>query len=462
MCPAHPGPDRDLPQGGEGPDSSRHGQTHEDARTRLDQRTRLLGAFVQVVGEEGYLNVKVGDIARRAGVSRATFYEQFSDKEACFLTAHRQLAARLCEQTAGVENGPGEGAARRVVAALVAQAQSDPVAFYLLTHEALLAGTRAVAERDRLIEAIAQKIQVGWSRLSAERSAPILPATMLVGGTIRVLGLHMRAGLSDPGELLEDMLSWVASYEIVGGALRTPAPAPPGAFAADRSDAGGGPRAPQPLPRGRHRQPAEVVSRIQRERILYAAGKVAREKGYAAATVRDIVAAAGVSREVFYAHFRDKREACLEALQLVAEQMAGVGATAFYTAVGEWPERVWQIAAASARYIASAPDFAYFALVESYALGPEGEQYADGGIRGYAMFLEEGYRQRPEATQVPRLTSHAIAGVVMETSSHYVRSGRGNELPGLLPIVAHLCLVPFIGIAAADEFVQSKLAQAGL
>ena len=53
-----------------------------------DQRSRLLEAIVAVVGSDGYGGAKIGAIAARAGVSRATFYEFFTDKQACFNAAH--------------------------------------------------------------------------------------------------------------------------------------------------------------------------------------------------------------------------------------------------------------------------------------------------------------------------------------------------------------------------------------
>lgn len=46
----------------------------------------LLG-LVEAVAEKGYVETSVADIIDRAGVSRETFYEQFSSKENCFLVA---------------------------------------------------------------------------------------------------------------------------------------------------------------------------------------------------------------------------------------------------------------------------------------------------------------------------------------------------------------------------------------
>src|SRR6516164_1797887 len=52
------------------------------------QRVRMLAAMVQAVAEKGYARVAVTDVVERAGVSRKTFYEQFANKDDCFLAAY--------------------------------------------------------------------------------------------------------------------------------------------------------------------------------------------------------------------------------------------------------------------------------------------------------------------------------------------------------------------------------------
>src|SRR5204862_880215 len=58
----------------------------------LSQRARLLQAATEAVAELGYVKTTVADILARAGVSRATFYQLFSDKEHCFNAAYRENA----------------------------------------------------------------------------------------------------------------------------------------------------------------------------------------------------------------------------------------------------------------------------------------------------------------------------------------------------------------------------------
>src|SRR6201996_3551773 len=66
-------------------------------------RDRLLRAMTAAVAELGYANVRIADVVDRARVSRQSFYEQFPDKEACFLAAHergvRLILKRLADST---------------------------------------------------------------------------------------------------------------------------------------------------------------------------------------------------------------------------------------------------------------------------------------------------------------------------------------------------------------------------
>ncbi|HEY7487334.1 MAG TPA: helix-turn-helix domain-containing protein [Streptosporangiaceae bacterium] len=51
--------------------------------------------LVSAVAERGYQDVGIGEIVRRAGVSRRTFYEHFSSKEECFLASYEVAAREL-------------------------------------------------------------------------------------------------------------------------------------------------------------------------------------------------------------------------------------------------------------------------------------------------------------------------------------------------------------------------------
>lgn len=57
----------------------------------------MLRAVAEAVADKGYARVTVADVISRAGVSRETFYEHFSDKEDCFLAALDEGARTLNE-----------------------------------------------------------------------------------------------------------------------------------------------------------------------------------------------------------------------------------------------------------------------------------------------------------------------------------------------------------------------------
>jgi AcrR family transcriptional regulator len=62
-----------------------------------NQRRRILEATVAALAERGYAELRVSEITDRAGVSRATFYQQFRDKHDCVLAAQDAAFGHLTE-----------------------------------------------------------------------------------------------------------------------------------------------------------------------------------------------------------------------------------------------------------------------------------------------------------------------------------------------------------------------------
>src|SRR5205807_2257052 len=52
-------------------------------------RARIFEGMAQVVGERGYADTTIADVVKAASISRRTFYEQFKDKEDCFVETYR-------------------------------------------------------------------------------------------------------------------------------------------------------------------------------------------------------------------------------------------------------------------------------------------------------------------------------------------------------------------------------------
>jgi AcrR family transcriptional regulator len=119
------------------------------------QRERVVSSVIEVVAEKGYVHTSVADIIKRAGVSRLTFYQLFSDKEDCFVSASESRSGLFAEvlEAVGAEvtrNG-GSVAARidRILQTYLAVLQSEPASAKALMVEVYAAGSRAIEQRDR-------------------------------------------------------------------------------------------------------------------------------------------------------------------------------------------------------------------------------------------------------------------------------------------------------------------------
>src|SRR4051812_29126312 len=92
--------------------SGRHSLSRE--QVLASQRGRMLEAMASATAEKGYVHTTVGDVVKRAGVSRETFYEQFSGKEDCFIAAFdagveevlETMAASLREDSGDADADP--------------------------------------------------------------------------------------------------------------------------------------------------------------------------------------------------------------------------------------------------------------------------------------------------------------------------------------------------------------------
>jgi len=110
---------------GSGPErlaSGRHGLPR--AYVASSQRERLREAMVRVAAEKGYAATTVTEVVEAAGVSSATFYELFEDKESCFLEAFGAVNdVVVAHVSAAYLAADGEPWPRRIAAALRAMVE---------------------------------------------------------------------------------------------------------------------------------------------------------------------------------------------------------------------------------------------------------------------------------------------------------------------------------------------------
>src|SRR3982074_1407356 len=104
----------------------RHGLTREHV-TQL-QRSRMLRAMAEAMAERGYVETSVADVLKRAGTSRETFYQQFSSKQDCFISAYELAASAVLAELEREAAAPGTPLERfdRAIHAYLAALSAEP------------------------------------------------------------------------------------------------------------------------------------------------------------------------------------------------------------------------------------------------------------------------------------------------------------------------------------------------
>lgn len=212
------------------------------------------------------------------------------------------------------------------------------------------------------------------------------------------------------------------------------------------------------LPRGRHGLPRELVARSQRERLLAAVVRVTAAKGYQASSVADILKEAGVGRETFYKHFKDKEDCFVAANDaLVGNLEAQVGAA--YAQPGTWPERVRRGLAETLRWFADNPEIARVMMIEMGTVGPIASARFRETFRRFTSLLDDGTELIEGAPPLPNLASIA-GGAVFARVYEEVALGNTANLQVLMPQLTFELLLPYIGEEAAAS--ERDAAETGL
>lgn len=123
------------------------------------QRERLLRAAAREFAQRGYAGASSESISRRAGMSKATFYEHYANKEECMLALF-DMGAELVQaaMAEAARNAPVGDAPERVRAgtrAFLGALAEHPEFAQTLLVEIIGAGPRAAQRRDQILQAFA-------------------------------------------------------------------------------------------------------------------------------------------------------------------------------------------------------------------------------------------------------------------------------------------------------------------
>jgi AcrR family transcriptional regulator len=166
------------------------------------QCARILAAMIEVCAERGAANVTVAHVVERAGVSRRTFYELYSDREACFLAAFDDGVARVSRYLLD-RYDPSLGWVERVrsgLTSLLAFLDVERAVGQLLIVGSLGAGDAALERRKRVLARVIAVVDEGRKQTKDGSQLPPLTAEGIVGGVMSVL--HSRLLDPDGGSLL--------------------------------------------------------------------------------------------------------------------------------------------------------------------------------------------------------------------------------------------------------------------
>jgi AcrR family transcriptional regulator len=207
------------------PASTPRGRHAPPLEVRQDQqRRRLFAAAASVFARAGYADATAEGIAREAGMSKATFYEHFENKEDCLLALFEAAVEMVVQaMRAAGERYADADRSERVQAttrALLGALADFPDEAQTLLVEIIGAGPRALARRDAAIDEVAGYIDE-FNRADAEhgrapRFASPHDAFAIVGAVVELASRQLRTGR--PAEIRE--LEPVVE-RLVGGLVNT-------------------------------------------------------------------------------------------------------------------------------------------------------------------------------------------------------------------------------------------------
>jgi AcrR family transcriptional regulator len=183
------------------------------------QRERMLDAMAQVCASEGYGGATVAAVIARAGVSRKTFYEQFRDREDCFLAAYDAILARFLGEVIAAFQQPELDWPQRVraaIRALLAFLAAEPAYARMCIVEVLAAGERANERYTWAVRALANMLEEGRAELPNPGEVPASMAGVVIEGGAFLIREQILAGRTERLETLLPDITYAALVPYLG------------------------------------------------------------------------------------------------------------------------------------------------------------------------------------------------------------------------------------------------------
>jgi AcrR family transcriptional regulator len=273
-------------------------RTSRRHRQGAESRERILEVALEIAAERGYDGTTLALVTERSGLPASSVYWHFKNKDALLaeVLEHSYTRWRRGEDAfEASDDGDARARFRSRFDRVRAGIGERPEFWRLGLTLALLSGDQDIAARDRFLELRKDTIDatLGWCRgvLGADAVArhPELPVLLTQFVMAAGDGLFMSTQVDQkwPVARLTDALGR-ATGEVAARLAAEPA---------SRKR-----RKPKPLPK-----PVEVPAPDDsRERLLWAAGRVAAQRGYVGTTISKVCAESGLPVSSVYWYFADK------------------------------------------------------------------------------------------------------------------------------------------------------------
>ena len=195
-----------------------------------------------------------------------------------------------------------------------------------------------------------------------------------------------------------------------------------------------------------------LLAPSERERLIAAIAASSAARGYAGASVEDVLFRCGLSRGEFDGHFAGKADCALAAVdQILAETTQAVAGAA----TPELADRQFLLAATRAllELLAARPSYARLACIEARSAMPAAayERYA-AAIRVIVAMLDR-VRAYAARSAPASATRGAIGGAELLIRRELI-AGRAERLPELLPDIIYGTVVPFLDQREALRYAE--------
>jgi len=162
----------------------------------LSKRQALLDGMLEAVGADGYEQTSVRTVLSRTGTYRQAFYDNFADKDDCYLQAFDEGVRRVeALMVAAAEREKAwTGKLRAGLAALLDFLDTEPDVGRALVVEVHAAGPAALARRSAVMGRVSSFLEQAREEGGGSESPPAIAGEGIAAGIHAVLHSRLAAG----------------------------------------------------------------------------------------------------------------------------------------------------------------------------------------------------------------------------------------------------------------------------